>query len=438
MNGIYQVRELTASIKSHLEGAFPFVWVQGQISNLSRPASGHLYFSLKDEEAALTAVWFRASQQNAEAFDPLTGEVYEEGPRVSLAGKLENGMEVICAGRISVYAPRGSYQLVVELVQESGKGRLQIEFERLQAELASKGYFDPLRKRPLPQKRGKVAVITSPHGAAIHDFLRICSQRGLNGEIRIYPVPVQGEDAPPLIVEALRAASAEGWADVIVLIRGGGSPEDLWAFNSRDVAEAVFSSPIPVLAGIGHEVDFTLADMTADLRAATPTHAAQLLWPERKELVQRLDEAELSVMAGMQSMLERKEAMLQYRLRSLQLLSPVHKLETVALRVEHHMHRVQRCMEWWLAAAEERLTKLAQRLRQGMAARLSQWDTRLCAGENLLRGLNPELPLQRGYAMVKTVDGRLLRSVLQAEAGDRLVVQLADGTLPVIVEPPAR
>ncbi|MDR2826108.1 MAG: exodeoxyribonuclease VII large subunit, partial [Deltaproteobacteria bacterium] len=166
MSHIYQVKELTLALKSLLEGEFPFVWVQGQLANFSRPSSGHLYFSLKDAESSLAAVWFKGNQQESENFDPLTGEVFENGPRPGLAGKLENGMELLCAGRLTVYPPRGSYQLVVELVQEAGKGQLQLQFELLKAELAKKGYFDPQRKKTLPSNPRRVAIITSPSGAA--------------------------------------------------------------------------------------------------------------------------------------------------------------------------------------------------------------------------------------------------------------------------------
>ena len=248
---ILTVRQLTAQIKDAVENGFPYVWVRGEVTNVSRPSSGHIYFSLKDENALLQAVWFKGSQKERETFDPLTGEVFEDGPRLSLAGTLRNGQQVICAGRLTVYAPRGGYQLVVELAQDSGEGQLHLALEALKRKLAEKGYFSLERKRPIPEHPPRVAVITAPSGAAIRDFLRLSGERGTGCEIRIHPVPVQGDDAPPLLAEAIGQANAEAWADLIVLIRGGGSLQDLWAFNDERVARAIADSHIPVISAVG-------------------------------------------------------------------------------------------------------------------------------------------------------------------------------------------
>ncbi|MCC8193547.1 MAG: exodeoxyribonuclease VII large subunit, partial [Deltaproteobacteria bacterium] len=217
-DAVLTVGELTRAVKGQLEGTFPFVWVRGQVSNCSRPSSGHLYFSLKDDEALLNAVWFKGNQKDAEAFDPLTGEVFEDGPRPSLALSLENGQDVICAGKLTVYPPRGSYQLVVEIAQDAGIGRLQLEFERIKAELLAKGYFDAARKRPLPVNPARVAVVTALTGAAIRDFLRIGESRGMGGEVRIYPALVQGNEAPDQVAGAIRRMAEDGWAEVVAII----------------------------------------------------------------------------------------------------------------------------------------------------------------------------------------------------------------------------
>lgn len=205
MSVILTVRQLTAQIKHAVEAGFPYVWVQGEVTNVSRPASGHVYFSLKDENAQLQAVWFKGNQRERETFDPLTGEVFENGPRLSLAGTLRNGQQVICAGRLTVYAPRGGYQLVVELVQDSGEGQLHLALEALRRKLDAKGYFSLERKRPLPEHPRRITVITAPRGAAIRDFLRLSGERGTGSAIRIHPVPVQGDEAPPRIVDAIAA-----------------------------------------------------------------------------------------------------------------------------------------------------------------------------------------------------------------------------------------
>lgn len=413
MSRIYQVKELSAALKSAIEGAFPFVWVRGQVSNLSRPQSGHLYFSLKDDEAQLAAVWFKGSQQSGEKFDPMTGEVYEDGPRPALSDSLENGAEVICAGRLTVYPPRGGYQLVVELMQEAGKGRLQMEFERLKAELARLGYFDSERKRALPQSPQRIAVVTSPSGAVIHDFLRITGERGLPAEIRIFPTLVQGEEAPPRIAAALEAAQADGWAELIVLIRGGGSLEDLWAFNTRPVVDAIYNAHIPVLCGVGHEPDVTLADFVADVRVATPSHAAQLILKERRELAQRLDEADMNLCSAISARLRGLEHRFSMQERALHLLSPLSRLEKGGLKLD----------------------MAAQALDSAVRGLLNRASSRLAASGMLLAGLDPALPLKRGYALVQKADGSFLRRANEVAAGEKLEVILADGHVPVAVRP---
>ncbi|MDL2307096.1 exodeoxyribonuclease VII large subunit [Desulfovibrio sp. OttesenSCG-928-C06] len=433
MSRILEVKELTGAIKGVLEGNFPFVWVQGEVSNLSRPASGHIYFSLKDEQASIAAVWFKGSQQQGDSFDPLTGEVYEDGPKPSLAESLENGQEVVCAGRITVYPPRGNYQLLVELMQEAGKGRLQLEFELLRAELAKKGYFDEGRKRPLPAQPRRVAVVTSPSGAAIHDFLRIAQGRGLGAEIRIHPVLVQGDDAPPQIAAAIRRACSEGWAEVVVLIRGGGSLEDLWAFNTKPVVEAIFESSLPVLSGVGHEVDFTLSDYVADKRAATPSHAAQMLWVERRELVQLVDELEQGLGALLEHRLNRAESALGGLERVLGLLSPAGRLERSAVELDNLVGRFSRTLPQRLAKAEGAFDSVWHRLLGGLPQGLEARSHRLDILAERLSGLNPELPLQRGYAFVKRSDGSILRSSAEAMAGEMLALHLVDGQVPVVV-----
>ena len=226
MDSILSVRQVTEKVKQAVEARFPYVWVQGEVTNLSRPSSGHVYFSLKEGEYLLNCVWFRG-QQKDEAFDPLTGEVWEDGPRPSAARTMENGQTLICAGHLTVYGARGQYQMVVDFAQSAGLGLWHQKFEALKRRLAAEGLFDAEHKRPIPREPKRVAVVTAPSGAAIRDFIRIAGERGLGSEIRIYPTPVQGEDAPPRIVEALRQAGADGWAEVIVLIRGGGSVQDL-------------------------------------------------------------------------------------------------------------------------------------------------------------------------------------------------------------------
>lgn len=432
-DAILTVGQLTRAVKSQLEGNFPFVWVRGQISNCSRPSSGHLYFSLKDEEAVLNAVWFKGNQKGAEAFDPLTGEVFEGGPRPGLAASLENGQELICAGKLTVYPPRGAYQLVVEIAQDAGVGRLQMEFERVRAALLAKGYFDSSRKRALPANPERVAVVTAATGAAIHDFLRISETRGLGGEIRVYPTPVQGNEAPGRIAAALARVAEDGWAEVAVLIRGGGSLEDLWAFNTEVVAEAVFSSPVPVIAGIGHEVDVSIADLVADVRTATPSHAAQILWPERRELAQLVDEAELSLRRAWESGMSEREKKTDALARALHWLSPAKTLDRWEQTLETLSGRMERAALVGLERRALLLAALETRLPASIAASLRWREHGLERLALRLEALNPLGPLDRGYALARTAKGTFARSVADLAPGDGLELILRDGSVPVRV-----
>lgn len=478
---ILTVRELTEQLRKSLEGRFPFVWVRGEVTNFSRPGSGHVYFSLKDQDAQLQCVWFRHMQRQAEqGFDPLTGEVFDE-PRASPLELLRNGLDVLCAGRISVYAPRGQYQLAVELVQPAGVGLLAQAFEAGKRKLAALGYFDRERKRPLPRDPQRVALVTSPTGAAIHDFLELARDRGSGSRIRLFPSLVQGAEAAPAIVRALAEANAQaGQADgpqVIVLVRGGGSLEDLWAFNEESVAKAVFESRLPVLAGIGHEVDVTLADMTADMRAATPSHAAQLLWPPRLELHQRVDEARAALRRAMERRLESVEQRLREHEKALAWFSPQRHHERLYERLAAFDAALARAVRHWLESRAAQTAQLERALRGALGpekihildARLEHLRARLHAAlprltDDRERALNnaaqrlqnaarnhvaqhehsldilgaaleagdPLMPLSRGYALV-SVGGSLVRSVETTPPGTEIEVRLTDGSLAAVV-----
>lgn len=477
---ILTVRALTEQLRRSLEGRFPFVWVRGEVSNLSRPGSGHVYFSLKDQEAQLQCVWFRSRQRQAEqgqTFDPLTGEVFDS-PRPSPLELLRNGLNMLCAGRISVYGPRGQYQLLVELAQPAGQGLLAQAFEERKRRLADAGYFAQERKRLPPWNPQRVALITSPSGAAVHDFLELARDRGSGAQIRLFPASVQGAEAAPEIVRALQAANAQDWAQVIVLIRGGGSLEDLWAFNEEAVAEAIFHSRLPVVAGIGHEVDVTLADMTADVRAATPSHAAHLLWPQRAELWQRLDESAAALRRAFAARLERQEVALRERENALRWFSPQRHQERLAERLERLSLTLRNVARQWLtnkkrvleerersrraaltpvrvdalqarlnllraaldaalphslSNAEHLLTLARNSLCTAGAAWLGKRIRRLENLENALAASDPLSPLRRGYALVRTARGGFLRSVGQTAPGREIEVRLADGFLAAVV-----
>lgn len=466
MSHIFSVAELTRAVTDVLEAEFPFVWVRGQVTNLGRPASGHIYFSLTDADAALSVVWFKGSQGRGgkSGVDPLTGEVLEPGSAApDLAASLADGQEVLVAGRISVYAPRGGYQLVAELVQLGGVSDLALAFEALKRKLADKGYFDEARKMVLPRNPGRVALITSPQGAAVRDFLRLASNRGAGARIRIYPSLVQGEAAPAQLAAQLDAVGRDGWAEVIALIRGGGSLEDLWAFNTEQVAEAMARSTIPVVTGVGHEPDVTIADYVADRRFSTPSAAATGLWPLRSELMQAVDGLSLDLERAFGRGMEARGRELAELDRALAWLSPAKRLARVEQGWAETSRRLVNAGGRLLDARAERVGAAVRGLSRAfgpsaLAARGERVEAlrgRLAPAANAavdaagrsaevlaarLSGLDPEAPLARGYSLVRLMDdagapGTLLRRADQARPGDRLRVRTGDGELDAVVGP---
>jgi len=375
-----------------VEENFVQVLVQGEISNFAAPSSGHLYFSLKDEKAQIRAVVFR-SQARLLTFRP------------------ENGMEVICSGRVSVYAQRGEVQLIVDSVEPRGIGSLQVAFEQLKARLASEGLFAEERKRPLPDFPRTIGIVTSATGAAIHDIRNVLTRRGSGVRVLLRPVRVQGEGAAAEIAEAIDDLNRHGEADVLIVGRGGGSLEDLWAFNEEPVARAIHASGIPVISAVGHEVDFTIADFVADLRAPTPSAAAEMVLRSRLELEGHLDHLILRLAGQMRSRLELLEARLtgfERRLRS--------PRQELALR-------------------RQRQGELEARLQQAMARRIHDAESRLASLCSRLDILSPLRTLSRGYAIVFSEQtGRAVRDGAEVAVGDRLRLRFARGGARALVE----
>ncbi|MGE4293624.1 MAG: exodeoxyribonuclease VII large subunit [Desulfovibrio sp.] len=455
MPTILTVAELTRAVKDVLETEFPFVWVRGQVANLSRPASGHLYFTLTDGDCVLGVVWFKSAQwkrgEDGSAVNPATGEVLETAEEGGL--QLEEGREVLCAGRLNVYERRGVYQLVAELVQEEGLGDLHLAFEALKRDLEARGWFDLSRKKALPRHPWRVALVTSPRGAAVRDFLRLADERGWGAEIHIYPTLVQGEQAPAQIAEALTRIRAEAWAEVAVLVRGGGSLEDLWAFNTEEVAAAIVGMDIPVVTGVGHEPDVSIADYVADRRAATPSHAAELLWPRRSSLAQQVDGLELRLGRAFAAHLDDRAEKLAGLRKALVWLSPVQRLERLAQGFEQGRARLvqagQRSLDWRC----ERLQGLALRLERSMGeprlrereeplraalhgleraaqGQLARQERGLSVLVARLAALDPEKPLERGYSLVRLrKSGRFLRSWQEVTPGEHLEIRVRDGVV---------
>lgn len=385
------VSELSRYVRQLLEGdpALQDVWVQGEVSNLSRPSSGHLYFTLKDEQSALRCVIWRAQA-------------------VRLRAGLQNGQRVEARGAISVYERDGAYQFYVNSVRLSGEGLLYQKFARLKARLEEEGLFDEQRKRPLPPNPRRIGIVTSPTGAALQDMLNTLRQRNPLLHVLIAPCAVQGSEAPPQIVAALRRLNhLSPPPDVILLARGGGSLEDLWAFNDERVVRAIAESTLPVISGIGHETDFTLSDFAADLRAPTPTGAAVLAAPERDELLDRLRNLVERMEQAGQRTLERRQRRLERLHLRLERLSPHRHIQHEQQRLDMQLLRLRRAA---LAVLSSRRTRL-----EGLNARLG--------------ALNPLAVLQRGYALVTLADGGIIRRPQQAPPGSTLHIRLAEGSL---------
>ena len=424
-NQIDTVTSLTARLKTTLETDFARVRVKGEIApnSCAVPKSGHLYFTLGDKDASLKCVWFAGTRQahQKKTYDLLTGEVFSSSDLVTL-NDLKTGGSFLCTGKIDVYPKRGEYQLIVTQMFKAGIANLAQEFERLKAKLLAAGYFDAKRKRAMPKNPRRVALITSASGAVIHDFWRMAQNRGLAAQIRLFPTLVQGKEAVPTIIAAIQEANLQNWAQVIVIIRGGGSLEDLWCFNDEAVATAILNSKLPVLAGIGHEVDFTLADMTADLRAATPTEAAVLLWVLRSELSERLKTLDTHLGRLILNKITQAEQKLGHLTQALNLASPKKRLENLTTRLEHLQAAFEQHMGQFLAKKglllERTLASLLQKLRP------EEFETKLMQVNLLEEKLNQNMVqfLQRKQDVLLASEQRLKEQAQKRQ--EALKVQL--------------
>ena len=386
----YTVTSLTRRVRSLLENTSDLqeIWVEGEISNFSRPASGHVYFTLKDAGAQLRCVMWRTHAAR-------------------LKSAPVDGARVEAHGGVSLYEAGGQYQLYVDIIRPLGEGALYAEFLRLKSVLEAEGLFDPERKRPIPARIRTIGVVTSPTGAALRDILNTLRRRFPLAEVVLAPTPVQGVDAPAGIAAALDALNAGAAPDVILLARGGGSMEDLWSFNEESVVRAVAASAAPVITGVGHETDFTLADFAADLRAPTPTAAAELATPiTRTDLLADLDQQDAALREGMNSWLAHRRELLAWQADRLRVVSPGRQL----------------------LGERQRTDELERRLIAAQAQALALARLKLASMEHRLLNLNPQAVLQRGYAVVSsTKDGRIVHGIAQVKPGDELQVRVRDG-----------
>lgn len=439
---IYSVARLATEVRYVLEGSFPLLWVRGELSNLAQPASGHVYFTLKDEAAQVRCAMFRAR-------------------RLLLGFRPANGQQVVVRGRVTLFEPRGDFQLVIEHMEPGGEGALRLELERLKRRLAAEGLFAESVKRPVPPFPRQVGLITSASGAAVHDLLTVLARRFPALPVLIYPAQVQGVGAVESLIRALGLANARAECDVLILARGGGSLEDLAAFNDEFLARVIRESAIPVVTGIGHEVDVSIADLVADRRAATPSAAAELVAPSAEHVAQRVAvlAARLARLEGRQIQGARQR--LEGANRHLRLLHPAARLQHQAQRLDQLERRLSEGVQGRLREARDRLSPRRSRLLaqspmdrlvrasaalEGLTGRLrwaqrrvaEQCRQRLARAAGGLEARGPLATLARGYAIVTRVqDGAIVRSPADAPPGTAIEARLRDGSLRAIVEPSA-
>jgi exodeoxyribonuclease VII large subunit len=411
MRNVYTPSELNREVRLHLEAGFPRLWVEGEISNLARPASGHLYFTLKDDRSQLRTALFRGNAR-------------------SLAFRPENGQLVQVRGRLGLYEPRGEFQMVADTMEMAGEGRLRAAFEALKRQLEQEGLFSGEHKRPLPRVPRRIAVVTSPSGAVIRDILHVLGRRWPLAQVRLYPVPVQGPEAAPAIVRALAAADRHDWADAVILGRGGGSLEDLWAFNEEAVARAIFAMERPVISAVGHEVDVSISDFVADVRAPTPSAAAEVLTPDRAELRRRFDAG----LEGLERRLQRRLQDLAQRLddtgERLRRQHPSRRLDVRRAELGALARRHRVALQRRLADAGQRLAPLDRRLGNALRGLLPARRQTLAALARTLHAVSPLPTLERGYSVTLDADsGAALVSVDGIGPGDRLVTRVIDGRI---------
>jgi exodeoxyribonuclease VII large subunit len=433
-NQVLSVRELNFAAKQLIEDGLPLLWVRGEISNFVSAASGHWYFSLKDEQAQVRCVMFRHKSQYLE-FKPA------------------NGMQVEVLALATLYEARGDFQLTLEKMRPAGLGALYEAFERLKSRLDSEGLFEAERKRVLPLLPRQIGIVTSPQAAALRDVLRTLSNRMPNVPVLLYPTPVQGEGAAQKIAQAIKTANQRAECDVLIVCRGGGSIEDLWAFNEEVVARAIASSHIPVVSGVGHETDFTIADFVADLRAATPTAAAQAVVPDGRELHQRL--AQFRQHLARAALRRFEQGMQQVDFLQRRLVHPALRIQQQGGRLEALQQRMRlahsnsmqyrqgRGSALWqrlrslrpdVARLQEQQANQGRRLSAAVQRMLDRHDAKLVALQQHLQHLDPQQVLSRGYSMVRDAQGNIVVSGKSINPGERLDIRFAQGGARAVVQ----
>jgi exodeoxyribonuclease VII large subunit len=427
---IWTVSALNFEVKTLLSRGLGTLWIEGEISNFARPASGHWYFTLKDDRAQCRAAMFRGRNSRV-GFQP------------------SNGQKVLLRAQVTLYEARGEFQLVVDHLEDAGVGELMRRYEQLKAQLNQEGLFDPSLKKPLPAHPRKIALVTSATGAAIRDVLSVIARRAPHIPVVVFPTPVQGEGAAAQIRQALKRVLDYGQCDVVLLVRGGGSLEDLWSFNDEALARDIVAYPLPLVTGVGHEVDFTIADFVADLRAPTPSVAAENITPDINELMQGIDDRVARLLGQMERRLDKARERLGYLQRALRQQHPTRQFEAMKARLQQayaallrqqraalveQRHRLRPCVATLarqhpgtkIAQLRERLARLLENHQAAMRRRLLLCNHRLSLQIRSLDTLNPSKILARGFATVSKGE-KLVTSVTQLSSGDDISIRLADG-----------
>lgn len=430
---IFTVSRLNQTVRSLLEREMGQVWITGEISNFSQPSSGHWYFTLKDDTAQVRGAMFRNSNRRV-TFRP------------------QHGQQVLVRASVTLYDPRGDYQIIVESMQPAGEGLLQQKYEQLKAALSAEGLFDLQFKQPLPSPATCIGVVTSKTGAALHDILHVLRRRDPSLPVVIYPTPVQGDDAPAQIVRAIELANARQECDVLIVGRGGGSLEDLWSFNDERVARAIFASAIPVVSAVGHETDVTIADFVADLRAPTPSAAAEMVSRNQAELVRQLQSAQQRLEMAMDFYLANRTRRFTQMNHRLQQQHPQLRLTRQQTVLERLQQRMRNALDSQFRQASVRQQRLAQRLNnqnpqpkihraqtrvqqlefrlaQAIQSRMSQTRERFGTAITHLEAVSPLATLSRGYSVTTASDGKVLKQTTQVHKGDMLTTRVKDGWL---------
>ncbi len=413
---VQSVTDFTRRVKELLKGGLPPCWVQGEVSNLRAQASGHVYFSLKDAGAQLSCVMFR-------------------GDAARQSVKLRDGLQVLVYGEVDVYEARGQYQLITRALIDHGAGRLQQEFELLKKRLAAEGLFEADRKRPLPPLPRTVGFITSPTGAAVQDFIRILQRRRWTGRLVVLPAKVQGEGAAAEMVAMLQTAEKLDLFDLLVIGRGGGSIEDLWAFNEEPLVRAVAACAVPIISAVGHEIDYTLCDFAADVRAETPSGAAELISSQYLSCIERLDNAGGNLDDIAATRLQHARQQLDHLSSRLRLLSPVAAIEQNHLRLDDLRNRLGAALRGSVQQGRQKLTATGAKLAALSPEKRVQLEShRLLALWKRLESASPQSVLKRGYAIVRDEQGRPVARAKAVQAGQPLVNEFHDGRVRVRVE----